>query len=415
MLEARKTLTATALLICAAAAVSGGDWPQFRGPNRDGVSAETGLLTSWPEQGPPLLWRVELGEGYSGMAISDGRIYTMFGKGQSEFVVCLDAATGKRLWILRVDEKWVDRFGNGPRSTPTVDGGRVFALSARGALVALDTEDGSEIWRRELESEFGAKPPTWGVSTAPLVEGKLLLVNVGGEQGSSIVAFDKSNGKEVWRSGGDPAGYSAPIAVTAGGVRQIIFFTGSSVAAVSPTEGKILWKRRWKTDWGVNAAAPVFIPPDRIFVSSGYDVGGAVFRVAADAAGIKVEEVWRNREMKNKFSSSVLRNGHLYGFDEKTLKCVDASNGETKWRKRGFEHGSLIYADGHLIVLGERGQLALIEAVPDEYREKAVVQILDGKTWTGPALAGGTLYLRNEKELISLKVSGRAAPIKSGS
>ncbi len=382
------------------------DWPQYRGPNRDGVSSETGLLDQWPEGGPKELWRTSLGQGFSGISISGGHIYTMFGEGSDEFVVCLDGATGKELWRRRTGPNFKDRFGDGPRSTPTVDGELVFVLGARGGLHALGTKDGQPVWSRDLPGEFGAETPRWGYSSAPLVEGKLLLVDVGGQGGSSVVAFDKKTGKEVWRSQNDKAGYSAPLAMTVSGQRQVVFFTGTTLVSLSPEDGTLLWKQAWKTSYDVNAATPIFIPPDRVFVSSGYDVGAAVYRVKVDGQQAEVEEVWHNREMKNKFSSSVLHEGHLYGFDEKTFKCIDAATGETKWKFRGLGHGSLTFADGHFVVLGDDGTLVLVEATAEAYREKGRAQIFDGKTWTVPTLSGGKLYLRDQKQLVSLDVSG---------
>jgi outer membrane protein assembly factor BamB len=394
-------LSAVAILAVAAGVAADTDWPQFRGPNRDGVSKETGLLTDWPEAGPRRIWQVELGKGYSGIAVASGRVYTMFAEGRDELAVALDAATGAEIWRVRVGDKFKEMFGDGPRSTPTVDGERVYVLGARGMLYALATSDGKQIWKHDLGEEFGASTPKWGFATSPLVDQQRLLVNVGGSGGSSIVAFDKGNGKELWRSQEDKAGYSTPIVITIGERRQVVFFTGNNLVAVAPEDGRLLWKQPWKTSYDVNAATPVFVPPDRIFVSSGYDVGGAVYRVAAG----EVVEVWRNREMKNKFSSSVLHDGHLYGFDEKTFKCVDAANGETRWESRGLGHGSLLYADGHLIVLGDKGALSLVEATPEGYRETARYAIFKGKTWTMPTLSGGTLYVRDEKQMVALDVS----------
>jgi outer membrane protein assembly factor BamB len=392
------------LLFDVAAEQQSADWPQFRGPLRDGTSAETGLLQQWPASGPRELWRVPLGGGFSGLSVSAGRIFTMFGKGGSEYVVSLDADTGKELWRVKTDANFKDMFGNGPRSTPTVTEAIVYALSGRGRLFAFSTEDGRELWSRDLREDYGASTPRWGFSTSPLIEGELLLVDVGGQGGGSIVAFHRRNGKEVWRSANDKAGYSSPIAIDVGELRQVLFFTGRNLVSVSPSDGRVYWQVPWTTSHDVNAATPVFIAPDRVFVSSGYDVGGAVLRITAADGKAAVQEVWRNREMKNKFSSSVLHGVHLYGFDEGTLKCVDVTDGSTRWRQRGFGHGSLIYADGHLIVLGNKGQLALVEATPEAFREESRANIFDGKTWTSPALSGGRLFLRDEKQVVALEL-----------
>lgn len=400
--------SATCLIAISAAGATSSeaeDWPQFRGPNRDGVSAETGLLRSWPESGPAQLFGVKLGEGYSAISVSGGRLYTLFADAAGEFVICLDAADGSELWRYRLDSKWEDKFGNGPRSTPTVDGDQLFALGAKGKLVALGAADGKLVWERDLHEEFGAKPPRWGVSTSPLVEAGRLLVDVGGKNGASIVAFNKKNGREVWRSQEGAAGYSAPIAVTVGGVRQVLFFTAKQILSLSPMDGTLLFAMPWKTSYDVNAATPVFIAPDRVFFSSGYDKGSVLLRITVAEGQVDFEELWRSREMKNKFSSSVLRGDYLYGFDEGILKCLKVEDGSTVWRQRGFGHGSLLFADDHLIVLGDEGKLALVEATPEEYRERAAFQVFQGKSWTMPTLVDGILYLRDEKRLVALKIS----------
>jgi outer membrane protein assembly factor BamB len=387
-------------VLLAASLATAGDWPQFRGPQRDGVSRETGLLSEWPADGPPELWTVELGGGYSGMAVADGRLFTMFSDGGDEFVVALDVASGKELWRVRAGDKFKDMFGDGPRSTPTVDGERVYAMGAKGKLLALAAADGKELWSHDLVAKYGAESPRWGFSASPIVDGASLLLDVGGADGSSIVAFDTKSGVERWRSQEDKAGYSAPVLVEVGEQRQAIFFTGTRIVSLDPADGELLWKKAWRTSYDVNAATPVFIPPDRLFISSGYDVGGAVYKIGS--AG--VEEVWRNREMKNKFHTSVLHDGHLYGFDEKIFKCIDAATGRMQWQVRDFGHGSLIYADGHLIALGDKGLLGLIEATPEAYREKSRAAVLKGKSWTPPTLADGKLYVRDEKVLRSFNL-----------
>jgi outer membrane protein assembly factor BamB len=402
---------AVALSIVALASVvvttSAGDWPQFRGPQRDGISTETGLLKKWPESGPPVVWRTKLGQGFSTLSVVGKRIYTLYGRGKDEVAVALDTTTGAEVWNVRIDDKWIDQYGDGPRATPTVDGDVVYVLSARGRLYALATVDGKKIWKRDLQADYSAAPPRWGVSTQPLVEGDLLLVDVGGKGGSSIVAFDKKTGKEVWKSQNGKAGYSTPIAIEVGGLRQVVFFTGSTLLALAPEDGALLWKVPWKTSYDVNAATPIFIAPDRLFVSSGYDVGAAVYRIEVTESSATVHEIWKNREMKNKFSSSVLHDGYLYGFDETNLKCIDAADGKVRWRSRGLGFGSLIFADGRLIVLGDAGTLVLVEAIPDEYREKGRVELFEGKSWSMPVLSRGKLYVRNEKELVSLDLSAK--------
>lgn len=401
-----------------AADVSAADWPQFRGPNRDGISKETGLLKSWPADGPKVLWKVPVGVGFSGITVAGGRLYTMEGRNDDEGAVALDAATGKTVWRVKLDRKYRSGQGDGPRSTPTVAGDLVYTLTAGGKLFALRAATGKVVWSHDLASEYGARAPQWGVSTSPLVEGNLLLVDVGGSAGKSVMAFDLRTGKVAWSSQNDQAGYSAPIAFTVGGVRQALFFTGTSIASLSPADGRLFWRKSWQTDYDVNAATPIFIPPDKVFVSSGYDTGAALLRMKAGGGKVAVEEVWKSKKMKNQFSSSVLWQGHIYGFDNETFKCIEAATGAEKWKERGLGHGALILADGHLFVLSERGKLVLVEATPEGYNEKASADVLSGKCWTAPTLANGKLYVRNEETMLALDVAGRPAaaarPAKAG-
>ena len=260
--------------------VGAADWPQWRGPNRNGISQEMGLLKEWSNGGPQVLWRVSLGEGFSGISVVSGRVYTMFSEGDDEFVVCLNASNGEEVWRFRSDSNYHEsQGGNGPRATPTIDGGLLFTVTAQGKLYALNTENGEKVWSHDLQEEFGSKIPRWGGCTSPLVEGDLLLVEVGGKDGKSIVAFDKKGGDVVWSSHTDILGYSSPIAVTIDGIRQLIVFTGTQLVSVSPENGNLYWTYPWQTEYDVNAATPVFIAPDKIFISSGYGKGAAVVRV----------------------------------------------------------------------------------------------------------------------------------------
>jgi outer membrane protein assembly factor BamB len=256
--------------------------------------------------------------------------------------------------------------------------------------------------------------PQWGISTSPLVEGDLLLIDVGGRPGAALVALAKGTGLAKWTTEEDQPGYSAPIAVTIAGKRQIVFFTGSRLLGVAPDDGKTLWEVRWRTSYDVNAATPIFIPPDKVFVASGYDTGSGLFRIAVDGAGLRADQLWRSPGMKNQFSSSIHHQGTLYGFDNAILKAVDAASGEERWKARGFGHGSLTMADGHLFVLGDRGKLALVEATPAEYREKGGFQVVEGKCWTVPTLADGRLYVRNEREVVALDVRAAQAAAPGG-
>ncbi|MBZ0113032.1 MAG: PQQ-like beta-propeller repeat protein [Thermoanaerobaculia bacterium] len=381
------------------------DWPQYRGVSRDGHATGEKLLSSWQESGPKELWRVEAGEdGYSSMAIADGKVFTLIGTSGTEMAVAHDAATGKRLWHYSLGHNRPDGQGGGPRGTPTIDGDTLYALGAKGQLVALEAATGKLRWKVDLVEEYGAKIPQWGVSGSPLVVGDQLLVEVGGRSGHALASFDKKSGKLIWASGNQAPGYSSPLSVEVANVPQILFFTGSGLVSVSPKTGETYFEVPWRTSYDVNAVVPIFVPPNGVFISSAYDVGSAFYRIEKQGDDFTAKEVWKSREMRNHFNSSVLVGQQLYGFDNGTLKCIDVATGEERWAHRGLGKGSLIYADGHLVVLGEQGQLLLVEATPEAFHEVSSARPFKARTWSQPALADGVLFLRSQTELVALRV-----------
>ena len=392
------------------------DWPQWRGPNRDGISEEVGILKEWHNGGPRVLWRVPLGEGFSGISVADGRVYTMFSEGDDEFIVCLDASNGSEIWRFRSDSNYYEaEGGNGPRATPTIDGEFLFTVSAQGKFYALNNANGDKVWSYDLIKDFTSYMPRWGFSSSPLVEGDMLFVEVGGNNGKFIVAFDKTNGDVLWTSHMDKLGYASPIAVTIGGVRQLIVFAGLRLLSVSTDDGELFWTYPWRTGrFDVHAATPIFIAPDKIYISSAYGKGAAVLRVKVTDSpesgvrnNIEVEEIWRSEKVQNRLATSVLHDNHIYGFHRTILKCIDASTGMEKWKTRGFGEGTLMLADEHLIILGDRGKLGLAEATPSAYHEVASAEVLSGLCWTVPTLANGRLYARNQKEMVCLDMTGQ--------
>ena len=383
------------------------DWFQWRGPNRDGVAPAAHIATTWTEAGPRQVWRKPLGEGFSGISVSGSRAYTMYAKGMKEYVVCLNAADGSEVWSLRTGANFVEGNGNGPRCTPTIDGDRIYTMGASGELLALGAATGDVIWKHNLRKKFRSERPTWGFTSSPLVEGSMVMVEGGGSGERSLMAFDKESGDVVWTTGSDPIGYSSPIPVDVHGVRQILFFTGAALVSVAPSSGQTYWRYEWPNDHHINPASPVFIAPDRVFVSSGYGTGGAVVQITETETGLGVSEVWFSKRMKNHFNSSVLHDGFLYGFDDAIFKCIAADTGEEQWKVRDYGKGSLIFADGHLIVLSDKGRLAIVEASPAAHVEVAGAPVLSGRCWTSPSLARGLLYLRNLEEIVCLDMRGR--------
>ena len=390
--------------------MSAADWPGYLGPNRDGRSDESGLLKSWPEGGPEVLWRADLGDGYSSTAVVGGRAFTLSAADGGEGVIAFDANAGKELWRVQIGRHRRDSQGGGPRGTPMVDGDLVCALGAMANLHCLDVATGESRWSYDLEKEYGARVPQWGVASSPIVEGDLLIVQGGGSKNRAFLAFDKRTGDQVWGSGRDMPAYSSPIVVTIGEVRQAIFFMVDSLVGIGVDDGARLWTAPWRTSYDVNSATPIFVPKSGLFISSGYDTGAMLIQVVSEEGGFKAYQVWRSRVMRNHFNSSVRVERFIFGFDESILKCVDVLNGEEKWRGRAGSKGSLIYVDGHLIVLGGDGVLSLVEATPEAFNSKATHRVVRDRTWAAPSLSDGILYVRSWSELIALRVGESVQP-----
>jgi outer membrane protein assembly factor BamB len=402
MAKSRWSLLAALLLV--AVAPIGADWPQFLGPARDGHSPDGILVSGWLERGLRERWRKPVGEGYSSVVVVAEQLYSMDADGGSEFVFARRVSDGGELWRVKLGASPRDVYGGlGPRVTPSFDRGVLYLTTAELDLVALRAEDGRELWRRALRREMGARPPAEGNSAAVLVEGERLFAVVGGSGGRSAAAFDRAGGKLLWSALDDRGAYASPVALTLGARRHVLFLTATHLRALAPATGALLWSHPWPTYDGVNVATPLFVAPDRVFLSADYDQGAVLLQVRGDASRFTATEVWRNKAMKNHFNNSVLHDGTLYGFDNFLLKAVDASSGRTAWAERGFGKGSLITASGHLIVLGEDGELALLRADPARADVRARLPALDGTSWTPPSLAGGRLYLRNAREMIALE------------
>jgi outer membrane protein assembly factor BamB len=385
--------------------LSAADWPQWRGPHRDGISAETGLLEAWPSQGPKLLFEVSgAGEGYSTVSVSRGRVFTMGAGGGSEFVAAFDEATGKRLWRTAHGKAYRDSRGNGPRGTPTVDGDRLYALGAMGDLSCLETATGRMVWTLNILDRFSGTNPKWGLSESPLVLKDRVLVNPGGP-GASVVALRKADGSLLWKSGSDPAGYSSAVLWPGAGGEQAVFFTAKQALGLRPSDGRVLWDYARVANRTANVATPLVVG-NRVFLSSDYGTGAALLERAAD--GSSVREVYFTKQMRNHWSSVVRVGEHVYGFSGSVLTALRLGDGVRAWRDRSVGKGSLVYADGHLYLLSERGDVALVEATPTAYREKARFRIETGSlpTYGPPVIANGRLYLRDQDTLYVFDVGG---------
>jgi outer membrane protein assembly factor BamB len=310
----------------------------------------------------------------------------MGNSGSSDTVFCLSATNGAVIW--KYSYRCPGGEYPGPRATPTVSGGRVYTLSREGQAYCFDAGTGKPLWTRDLQKSLKALPPEWGFASSPFVEGNLVIYNVG----SYGVALNKANGKTVWQTGSGKAGYASPVSFSAGGRRAVAMFTAAGLVAVNLSNGKKLWSYPWKTQYDANVADPI-MAGNKLFISSGYNHGGALLQASATRAAT----IWQSREMRNHFTTCVLYGGYLYGPDEGTLKCIRFTDGRRMWAKGGIGKGGLIIADGKLIIMSERGDLVIAKAQPTGYEELKRISVLRGTCWTAPSLANGKIYCRNEK------------------
>ena len=378
--------------------VRGSSWPGYRGHDRTGVYPDP-IRLSWEGLSP--IWKKPVGGGRASFAIVDGRAFTIEQRRQQEVVAAYDVATGRELWT----NAWTARFtqwmggGEGPRATPAVADGHVFALGARGELRCLDAATGRLVWRTNILQDAGAKNLRWGMAGSPLVAGDAVIVLPGGPAGRSVAAYDRRTGKPLWTALDDKQAYVSPMQVTLLGVPQYVVVSADRIVGLGLDRRDVLWQFPWSTGHDASAAQPIVIGDQRLFYSSGYGGGAVVLELTKAADTFSVREVWRNIRMKNRQSSSVLHEGFIYGLDEGILACLDASTGELKWKGGRYGHGQVLLASGHLVVTTEDGELKLVAATPEGHKELASVPAIEGQTWNVPAIAGGILLVRNTKEM----------------
>lgn len=385
-------------------ACSADEWPGFRGPNRDGISKEKGLLASWPEGGPTLLWTItDAGSSLAGMSISKEKLFTMSQLADGQYVLCYSLKDGKLLWSKKNGAEFKNSFGDGPRCTPTLDGENLFALGANGDLQCLSQENGSEHWKLNILEEFGGENIGWGISESPLVVGDKVIVTPGGT-GGTIVALDKNTGRTLWRSrdpnlnGAEQAGYASPLNITVGNQQQIVTFTSKGAIGVQAADGKFLWRYDQMANGTANCATPVY-SDGKILFSSDYGTGCALLELKPDGTA---SEVYFHKNFKNHHGGYVLVDQHAYGFDSNALVCMDWLTGKIKWKDRSVGKGSVTYADGMLYVLSENGVMGLVKAVPTGPQEVSRFKLKDlsGKsTWVYPVVSDGKLYLRDQERI----------------
>lgn len=387
------------------------DWPQWRGPERNGLSKDTGLLKQWPSSGPRKLWSISgLGSGYGSLAILGDRIFVQGTNGRASEVFCLNRADGKKVWSAALGPTVGNDRGNGPRSTPTIDNDRIYVLTENGDLACLKAGDGSPIWRKNILKEFGAENPGWLISESPLVDGDHLIVTPGGK-GAGMVALDKMTGKLIWKTAdlSDTAAYSSCIAADVGGVRTYMNFTSRAAVGVRASDGKLMWSHSSPSNRTANCATPVFAD-NKVFFTSAYGTGGSLLGLTAQNGEVKAQEVYFTRSMQNHHGGVVLVNGYLYGSNNEILTCIEFATGKKMWAERGVGKGSLTYADGMLYLLGEKHMVGLAEANPNAYVEKGRFSIPDQglDSWAHPVVIGGKFYIRDQETLTVYDVKAQS-------
>ena len=414
-----------AAAVCAAAttlfAANPGDWPQWRGPNNDGISLDQGLLSEWPEGGPKIDWQIKtIGDGYSSLAVVDGRIFTQGNVEGEGRILCLNEADGSVIWSVHPPGEtrlYKHGKGDGGRGTPTVHGGLVYAEGGGGDLTCLKAETGEIVWSKHLKDDFGGSVPGWGFSESPLIDGDKVIVTPGGSDGA-VVALNRLTGEVVWRSEGvkDKAHYCTAVIIESHGVRQVVTFTGGSggrrdpgaaprVVGLDAETGDLLWSYEKSANRTANVSTPLF-HNNAVFSASAYGTGGGLARLTKTDEGFTAEPAYFESKIQNHHGGMVLVDGFIYGTGSNTLICMNFETGEIVWQDRSAGKGAVTYADGHIYLYGEKNQVALVEANPKEYVEKGKFDVPRGDfpTWAHPVVANGRLFLRDMGNLTAYDI-----------
>ena len=404
--------------LCLALNSQAGDWSQYRGPNHDGTSTES-ISKKWPQEGLKNVWKTSLNTGFSTFAVSGGKAFTLVRGENTEEETCigLDAKTGKKLWQTVVgkakypgggDEGAQDnRGGDGPRSTPSVDGNRVYVLSANLNLFCLEADSGKPVWNKDLLTELGGKMIMWQSAASPLIEGDLIFVN-GPAKGQALIAVNKKDGSIVWKGEDDVMTHASPIAATILDVRQVIFYTQTGLVSVKPATGEVLW--RYKFPFAVSTAASPVVCGDIVYCSAGYGVGAGAAKITQTDGKFEAKEIWRTpKKLESHWSTPVYQDGYLYGifgtkvYGKAPLKCIEAATGKEVWSQDGFGPGGLLLVNGQLLILDDRGNLVLAEASPKAYAEVSRFKALEGKCWNTLSLSDGFIYARSTTEGVCIE------------
>ncbi len=389
----------------AAAPVIPAYWTDFRGPHRDGVYTETKINSAWPPAGLTSLWKQPIGGGYASFTVAEGRAYTIEQRRSNEAITAYDIQTGREIWAYTYPALFDEILGGaGPRATPVYHDGLLYSLGAKGDLYCLTARTGKVKWSKNILADNHTANQQWGMAASPLIAGNLVIVTPGGSPGKSMVAYERMTGAPVWHALDDHAGYTSPILATLAGRQQIVWISGQRAVGVAPENGALLWEYAFPAQMDMNCAQPVVISDSEVFLSSSPGPGAALLEISETGGAFTARPVWKNNRMKNKFNSSVLYQGYLYGFDDTILACMDAKTGELKWKGGRYGYGRLLLAGGYLVVTTEQGDVVLVRATPDSHQELARFSAVEGRTWNVPAIDNGLLLVRNASEMACFRL-----------
>jgi outer membrane protein assembly factor BamB len=386
-----------------------GDWPGFRGANRDGRRPGVQIATDWGQHPPQQLWRHRVGPGWSSFAVIGTRLYTQEQRGEDEVVVCYDTDSGDELWVHRDHARFSeDVAGPGPRATPTFHENKIYALGAAGLLNCLDAVTGRVIWSRDIVADSGAKKPQWGFSSSPLVSEGVVTVFAGAPDGKSVLGYRATTGEPVWSAGDGQNSYCSPQPAHVAGKDQVLIATDNGLTSFQPTDGKVLWRYDWMLEKNMaRVIQPTVLDGGDVLIGTGFKNGTRRVHVGSEKDGWPTEVVWNTLALSPYYNDQVVHQGHVYGFDNEFFTCLSLENGAGKWKARGYGHGQvLLLADQSLLlILSEKGEVALVEANPAGHKQLARFQAISGKTWNHPVVAHGKLFVRNGEEAACYQLS----------
>jgi outer membrane protein assembly factor BamB len=402
-----KPVTTSATSQAAPLALEAGDWPGFRGPDRDGVVRGVQIDSDWSKHPPKLLWKHPVGPAWSSMAVVGNRLFTQEQYRDVELVSCCDAETGDAVWTHQDLSRFFESLsGPGPRATPTFANGRIFAMGGSGILNCLDAATGLVVWSRNVMSDADAKLPMWGYASSPLITNGLVIV-YGGGQPKGLMAYKAASGEPVWSVPAGQTSYTSAELANVAGKDQVLFLSDAGLVAVDPLKGTVLWQYDLPAQGAPRAIQPRVIGPTQVLIASETDLGTGLLQVSDQNDRWTVERSWKSRALKPSFNDLVVKDGYAYGFDGPIFGCIELKTGQRQWKEGRYGHGQvLLLADqGLLLVTTEEGGVVLLQATPDGHHELAQVHAVDGKTWNHPALAHGRLYVRSDQEMACYQIT----------